>query len=184
MKRYSLVVAIGPDNVIGDKKSLIWHSKCDFDFFKYVTCGKACIFGDVTFFNLPKYPLKNRLNIVASLQYTDVSLEVNENGSFIKVPTVEDGFVVSENFDEVVICGGRSIYEYVLKYNLVDKIYFSTITSQSIEKTIKEKDECDLIRFPVDLEEYCNGWNKLEMENYTNCIENDMTINFKCYSKY
>ena len=182
-RTYSLVVAVGPNNVIGNKTSLLWHSKKDFEFFKTVTMNKPCIFGDTTFFNLPRYPLKNRLNIVASLNYTKSELECNEYGSYIKVPTIEDGFVVSENFDEVVICGGRSIYDYVLKHNLVNKIYFSTIESEDILNTINNTKQDELVYFPTDLKEYCKNWTKLDIENFDNCTEDNMNINFNCYVK-
>ena len=64
MTKVNMIVAIGPDNVIGYKDKLAWHSKLDLQHFKEITKGCPVIFGVTTFFGLPKYPLPNRLNIV------------------------------------------------------------------------------------------------------------------------
>ena len=63
MSTVYMILAIGPDGVIGKGKELAWHSKVDFHHFVTQTKGCACIFGDVTFYNLPKYPLKNRFPV-------------------------------------------------------------------------------------------------------------------------
>ena len=181
-KFVSLVVALGPNGVIGDKTSLLWHSKKDFEFFKFVTMGKPCIFGYNTFFNLPAYPLKNRLNIVASLDYTKDSVVSTGNGSYIEVPSVEEGLILSSNYDDVVICGGRSIYEYVLKNKLVNRIYFSEINSLELRKKIETLNEADLAYFPVDLKEYCKDWNKVGIDGFNDKYkEFDLNLSFNCY---
>jgi len=181
-KFVSLVVALGPDGIIGDKTSLLWHSKKDFEFFKFVTMGKPCIFGYNTFFNLPTYPLKNRLNIVASLDYTKNSVVSTGKGSYVEVPSIEEGLILSNNYDDVIICGGRGIYEYALKNKLVNRIFFSEIDSSKLREKIKALNEEDLVYFPVDLKEYCKNWNKVEIDGFNEKFqESDLHVSFNCY---
>jgi dihydrofolate reductase len=176
----SLIVAIGPNGIIGNKTSLLWHCKKDFEFFKTITMNKPCIFGDVTFFNMKNHPLKNRLNIVTSLDYNEVSVEVNEKGGYIKSPSIEKALEISSNFDEVVICGGRSIYKYCLDNDLVDRIYFSTIYSKELEDNLIALPEEELISFPVDINEYTKNWAKYEIEDSFS-LTNEDNLDVKFY---
>ena len=142
----ALIVAIGPNNVIGIGDKLPWHSKQDFYHFKTTTKGYPCIFGDKTYFTLPKYPLKNRLNIVTSLDYKEdeviVCSEFNCNvdpvehkdtGSFIKAPSIENAIKLASNFEKVFICGGKSIYKYVIENNIINTIYLTRIISPELQ---------------------------------------------------
>lgn len=63
-KEIATILAVGPKNIIGKGDKLAWHSKVDFEHFKDLTNGNPCLFGATTFYGLPTYPLKNRLNIV------------------------------------------------------------------------------------------------------------------------
>jgi dihydrofolate reductase len=180
----SLIVAIGPNGIIGDKTSLLWHSKKDFEFFKTITMNKPCIFGDVTFFNMKNHPLKNRLNIVTSLDYNEVSVETNEKGGYIKSPSIEKALEISSNFNEVMICGGRSIYKYCLDNNLVDRIYFSTIYSKELEDKLATLPEDDLITFPVDIKTYVKNWDSYEIEDsFSSTNEDNLDVKFYMCNK-
>lgn len=195
----ALIVAIGPNNVIGFGDKLPWHSKQDFYHFKTVTNGYPCIFGDKTFFNLPKYPLKNRLNIVTSLDYTKDEIitcsEFNCNvepvkhkntGSFIKTPKIEYAINMSSNYDKVFICGGKSIYKYVIENNLINTIYLTRIISPELQKDIEENKD-SYVYFPCDMTMLLReGWKKEKFsykkselpEEYDN-----LTVLFSKYSK-
>lgn len=178
MTEVAVIVCIGPDNVIGIKDKLPWHSKQDFYHFKKQTKGYPCIFGDKTFFGLPKYPLKDRLNIVASLDYDktevipcgkfnreeDDKMNFNNIGSFIKVPTVEEGINLAKNFSKIFICGGASIYKYCLENKLVNTVYLTKIICPQLEKDIKENPN-NYIRFPIDFQKiFRDNWCRVAFE--------------------
>jgi len=164
MTKVCMIMAIGPKGLIGKGKELAWHSKNDFYHFKTQTKGYPCIFGDVTFYNLPQYPLKNRLNIVVNIQNTDTFVLTNENkGSWIETNSIEKALDYSKNYDKVFICGGKSVYKYCLDNNLIDEIYLTRITSQKLEKLVEDNSE-DLVYFPIDLAKYTEGWNQAKIE--------------------
>ena len=107
------IFAIGPDNVIGIEDKMPWHSKKDFYHYKQVTKGYPCIFGDRTFFGLPKYPLTDRLNIVVKLDIPGASViqtsqkdkngKVKYIGGFIEVPSIETAINFASNYSKIFI---------------------------------------------------------------------------------
>lgn len=166
----ALITCIGPDNVIGIGDSLPWKSKQDFYHFKKQTMGYPCIFGDKTFDGLEYKPLKNRLNIRASLDCKEAYLgevsSVSENGIskkglYINVPSIENAIELCANYDKIFICGGASIYKYCIEHNLINTIYLTKIVSNKLYKEIKES-PAKYIRFPIDIQEVIrNNWVKV-----------------------
>lgn len=162
------IFAIGPDNVIGIKDKMPWHSKKDFYHYKQVTKGYPCIFGDRTFFGLPKYPLTDRLNIVVKLDIPGASViqtsqkdkkgKVEYTGGFIEIPSIETAINFASNYSKIFICGGRSVYKYCLENKLIDTIYLTKVESEDLSEEIV-KDPEKYIRFPIDIEKYVKGWN-------------------------
>lgn len=162
------IFAIGPDNVIGIEDKMPWHSKKDFYHYKQVTKGYPCIFGDRTFFGLPKYPLTDRLNIVVKLDIPGASViqtsqkdkkgKVEYTGGFIEIPSIETAINFASNYSKIFICGGRSVYKYCLENKLIDTIYLTKVESEDLSEEIA-KDPEKYIRFPIDIEKYVKGWN-------------------------
>lgn len=178
MTKVYMIMAIGPDNVIGKGDKLAWHSKMDFIHFVRKTTGWPCIFGATTFYGLPKYPLKNRLNIVLNIECDKTELLQNENGCWIETNNIKTALEdVCKNYDKVFICGGKSIYEYCMKNNLIDGIYLTNIytTDQSLEDEI-ENNPNDYVRFPIDIAEYTKDWYKTPII-YTGY---DVSEKYKC----
>lgn len=182
------IFAIGPDNVIGIEDKMPWHSKQDFYHYKNTTMGYPCLFGDRTFFGLPKYPQAGRYNIVCNPEYKTEVIDT-ENGQYIKVASVEEGIKLAEVFGhkKIFICGGRSIYKYCLENNFIDTIYLTQVDSDDMIKKIT----CDpdkYIRFPIDIVKYLNeGWN-VEFINYPDDVlpkeTSDIQVKFlKCTKK-
>ena len=135
-KEIAAILAIGPKGIIGKDNKLVWKSSIDFEYFKEKTINHPCIFGATTFYGLPKYPLKNRLNIV--LDNTQKENMVCDNRGWITFNSLEESYLFCENYDKIFICGGKSIYEYVLKYDLINTLYVTEITSLKLEKEAKE----------------------------------------------
>ncbi|MBO4622518.1 MAG: dihydrofolate reductase [Bacilli bacterium] len=162
------IFAIGPDNVIGIEDKMPWHSKKDFYHYKQVTKGYPCIFGDRTFFGLPKYPLTDRLNIVVKLDIPGASViqtsqkdkagKVEYTGGFIEIPSIETAINFVSNYSKIFICGGRSVYKYCLENKLIDTIYLTKVESEDLSEKIAQ-DPDKYIRFPIDIEKYVKGWN-------------------------
>ena len=90
MSEICMIMAIGPENVIGKGDKLAWHSKQDFRHFVKRTSCWPCLFGATTFYGLPKYPLKNRLCVVINIEATDTELKQNENGIWIETNSIEE----------------------------------------------------------------------------------------------
>lgn len=176
MTEIAAIFAIGPNNVIGIGNQLPWYSKQDFYHFKTTTKGYPCIFGDKTFFNLPKYPLKNRLNIVVNPEYKeggeiifcsefDTSIEpvIHRNtGTFMKMNSLESAIQLGMNYDKVFVCGGAGVYKYCLEKELVDTIYLTKIISPKLQDEV-QKSPKNFVYFPIDINEMlAQGWKRVD----------------------
>ena len=139
------IVAVGPDNVIGQGGGMPWHSKQDFYHFKKMTIGNPCIFGKTTFFNLPKHPLPKRPNIICSSLYHD---ELVDNCYWAS--SLESALKYSYDFPRVFVCGGGALYKYALNQDLIDITYLTKIDSADLAKQIKQNPD-KYTRFPFDI---------------------------------
>ena len=138
------IVAIGPDNVIGQNNTMPWYSRQDFFHFKTMTIPYPCVFGKNTFDGLPRRPLPNRLNIVCS------SKNNNElkNGVFYAT-SLDSAIEYCKDSDYVFICGGRQIYDYALRNDLIDIMYITKIYDQKLAENVKSC-QFDYTKFPTD----------------------------------
>ena len=189
------IFAIGPDNVIGIEDKMPWHSKKDFYHYKQVTKGYPCIFGDRTFFGLPKYPLQDRLNIVTKLGLKDSSAvlttekakngRIKFTGGYIEMPDITTAIQFASNYSKIFICGGRSIYNFCLSNKLIDTIYLTRIESEDLSEQIAQAPD-KYIRFPIDIDKYVKGWN-CEDIFYDPAIlpqeDNDIMVKFLKYTR-
>lgn len=120
----SLIVAYSKNNkVIGVNNTIPWHIKEDFIHFKNYTTGKTIIMGEQTFLSIGK-PLPNRKTIVATIKdfkydHKDVTIS---NDLFEVLKKYKD----SE--EELVVCGGATIYKLALPY--VDKMVISEVKKE------------------------------------------------------
>lgn len=117
----SLIVAYGKDNkVIGINNKIPWYIKEDFLHFKKYTLNKTILMGEQTFLSIGK-PLSNRKTIVATLK--DFKYDHKD------VIICNDLFKVLKEYknssEELVVCGGATIYKLALPY--VDKLVISEV---------------------------------------------------------
>ena len=117
----SLIVAYSSNNkVIGVNNTIPWHIKEDFIHFKNYTTNKTIIMGEQTFLSIGK-PLHNRKTIVATQK--DFKYEHED------VTITNDLFATLEKYkntdEELVVCGGATIYKLALPY--VDKMVISEV---------------------------------------------------------
>lgn len=120
----SLIVAFSKNNkVIGINNTIPWHIKEDFIHFKNYTSGKTIVMGEQTFLSIGK-PLPNRKTIVATIKDFNYDHE--------DVTISNDLFEVlrkyKESEEELVVCGGATIYKLALPY--VDKMVISEVKKE------------------------------------------------------
>ncbi len=112
----SIIVAVDKNFLIGKGEQLPWHFKEDLEYFKEKTMGKFVVFGSKTYQSI-KNPLLGRKIIV-------LSKKALEGASVAK--SIEEA--LSQTEGEVMIAGGRSVYEQFLK--IADRIYLTRIDDQ------------------------------------------------------
>lgn len=114
----SIIAAIAKNGVIGKDNRLPWHLPADFKHFKDKTLGKPVIMGQKTFESIGK-PLPGRKNIVLSLDKN-----FSPSGCIV-ARSVEDALKAAGDVEEVMICGGASVYKQFLP--LAHKLYLTLI---------------------------------------------------------
>ncbi|MCF7923862.1 MAG: dihydrofolate reductase [Candidatus Izimaplasma sp.] len=119
----SLILAMDPNGLIGKNNDLPWNYPEDLKYFKRITLNKTVLMGRITFksiLNRLKKPLPNRKNIVitkSDFNYQDVKI-INDLDAFLK----------KERDEEIIVIGGKSIYEQSFKY--ADKLYITHIKKE------------------------------------------------------
>lgn len=108
------IVSVGKNNEIGKKNQLILHDSLDFAYFKKQTKNKQCVMGRKTYESIPlvkNEKLPGRKILVISRN----KFEVTKNA---KVLTLEEflKYYQTQRNEEIMICGGASIYETLLPY--------------------------------------------------------------------
>lgn len=128
-----LIAAVDKNHVIGNKGTIPWHIREDFQFFKDQTDGHVVVMGRKTWESLPKKPLPNRLNIVIT---SDILYEA---GGALIAHDVNEAFNMYLNCNEyrtdgsrkgidLYIMGGQSIYEAFLPY--ADEVLLTEIDTE------------------------------------------------------
>ena len=138
------IVAVGPDDVIGQNGVMPWYSRQDLYHFRTLTTPYPCVFGKTTFENLPVQPLPNRLNIVCSSAYKN-----RLYNNVLYIDSLENAIKSCKMFPYVFICGGAKIYEYALQHDLIDVMYITKINDKLLAENIAQSRDA-YTRFPVN----------------------------------
>lgn len=129
--KISIIAAIGKNNEIGRKNTLLWNMPADMKHFKDTTSGKTVIMGQKTFESLGK-PLPNRRNIVLTLDKKfkadniEIAYSVEEALKLARTspqPSPDKG----EGAEEVFVIGGGQIYKLFM--NIADKLYITHVNA-------------------------------------------------------
>ena len=108
MTKIILIAAVADNNAIGKDGKIPWHIKEDFQRFKALTLGNACLMGDKTYDSLPIRPLPGRENIV-------ITLNPDWQAPGAKVfHSLEEALEYCKDKDKLYICGGASVYRITL----------------------------------------------------------------------
>jgi dihydrofolate reductase len=116
----SMISAVAENRVIGNKNSLPWHLPADFKYFKEKTLGKTIVLGLNTFKSIGEKPLPDRKHIILN---NDPNYKVPENCFLAK--SIDEVLEMVKNDQEVMICGGASIYKQFLP--LANRLYLTYI---------------------------------------------------------
>ncbi|MBM3250707.1 MAG: dihydrofolate reductase [Candidatus Nealsonbacteria bacterium] len=114
----SIIVAMGNGQVIGINNNLPWNLPADMEHFKKLTRGKPIIMGQKTFESIGK-PLPGRRNIILTLDKN------YQAPGCLVVYSIEEALEKTREFEEVMICGGASVYSQFIP--LADRMYLTLI---------------------------------------------------------
>jgi dihydrofolate reductase len=118
-----LVAAMSADGFISQRTDQLvtWSSKEDKKIFVELTKrAGVMVMGSTTYKTIGR-PLPGRRTIVYSRSLEPMEgLEVTQEEPADLIARLDD-----EGFDEVAICGGRSIYDLFIQSGLVDEIYLT-----------------------------------------------------------
>ena len=121
--KVSLIVAVGKNREIGLQNKIPWKCSEDLKFFKKTTWGHHLLMGRKTFESLGR-PLPGRKSIILTK-----NRDYQKEGILVAHDFAEAiGVAKKAGEDELMVCGGASIYQASLPY--ADRIYLSTIDYQ------------------------------------------------------
>tara|TARA_A100001015_G_C14852506_1_gene657079 strand:+ start:69 stop:572 length:504 start_codon:yes stop_codon:yes gene_type:complete len=155
-----IIVAVDQKNGIGLNNGLPWKFATDMKHFRTLTTGqnKNCIImGKNTHISIGK-ALPNRDNLILS-----TSLSNNQDGTMVfntlKSLVNHVNYHINQ-YDDVWIIGGASIYSLFMQHNLVSEVYLTRIHADY---------DCDTFFPEIDLNIFCEdvSFSKTAQENNT-----------------
>ena len=161
--RLNIIAAMCKNRGIGFKNALPWSFKSDMSYFTRITQGdlskeyNAVIMGRKTWESLPR-TLSDRENLIISKTLEGKNIYPNIE-SCIK-------YCIQQNFPNVWIIGGQTIYEQTIENPYLDKIYLTVIDKEY---------ECDAFFPPIP-----NDFNHQGL-SYT--IEHNTKVIFNVYER-
>jgi dihydrofolate reductase len=121
----NVVLACCKNGGIGINNSLPWNIKDELQMFKIITNNSTIIMGYNTWYSLPKKPLLNRINVVLT-RSKEKKEELLKNYDIIVLNCIEDALKKYKT-EQCYYIGGASIYNYLIKNNLISNLYISII---------------------------------------------------------
>ena len=115
---YNLIACVNKHGLLGQENDLYANSSKDLHYFSQITKGhykskqNIIVMGYNTWLSLPYKPLKDRYNIVITKNHKHEIGDTCQLDSLDKVFPYID--TIKENFGDVFIIGGASIYEQCL----------------------------------------------------------------------
>lgn len=121
----NVVLACCKNGGIGINNRLPWNIKDELQMFKIITNNSTIIMGYNTWCSLPKKPLLNRTNVVLT-RSKEKKEELLKNYDIIVLTCIEEALKKYKN-EQCYYIGGASIYNYLIKNNLISNLYISVI---------------------------------------------------------
>lgn len=145
-KNLSIIVASTLEYGIGFENKLCWNIPEEMKYFRNITLNcfrkntKNCIImGKNTWYSLPKRPLKDRINVIISLNdYDKIEKEISGMDDVRVFKTIDDVLIYIDNDPIIETCfiiGGAQLYNSCLKKYLkyIKAIYWSIIYGKKYE---------------------------------------------------
>jgi dihydrofolate reductase len=124
----NVVLACCKNGGIGINNTLPWNIKDELQMFKIITNNATIIMGYNTWSSLPKKPLINRINVVLT-RSKEKKEELLKNYDIIVLNSIEEALNKYKN-EQCYYIGGASIYNYLIKNNLISNLYISIIHNE------------------------------------------------------
>jgi len=115
-----MIAAVAENRVIGNKNTIPWHLPADFKYFKETTLGKTIVMGLNTFNSIGGKPLPGRKHIILT---NDPNYKAPSD--CIIAHSIEEIVEMSKNIEELMICGGASVYKQFLP--MAQKLYITEV---------------------------------------------------------
>ncbi len=160
----SLIAAIGKNNELGKKNTLLWNLPADMKHFRETTRGHTVIMGQKTFESIGR-PLPNRRNIVVTREdsFQAEGVEISKS--------LEDTLASFKNTnEEVFVIGGGQIYKQSIEK--VDRLYITHVDMED-----KEADTYFPEIIPI-------VWNEIKHEEHKKDSTNPFNYTFSIYEKF
>ena len=169
----NIIVAMDERRGIGKNNLLPWNIPCDLKYFSKLTKGtgnNAVIMGRKTHQSIGRL-LPKRKNIILS---NNNNYHVEESAVLFSSYDDVISYIKSQNFDEVWVIGGSSIYQLFLENN-VDNVYITQIPGDY---------SCDTFFPSLSYLSFTYDIKFIEDKSYT-YVENsnDMNITFKKFTR-
>ncbi len=120
----SIIVAIGNNSVIGYKNCLPWDLPADMKHFRDLTINKPVIMGSLTFESIGKaLPKRDNIVLTRDSKYKAPGCKIAH--SLEEAISLAKESSLGKESNEVMICGGRSIYKQYLP--MTDRLYLTVI---------------------------------------------------------
>jgi dihydrofolate reductase len=145
-KGLSIIVASTLEYGIGYENKLCWNIPNELKYFRHITISclqknmKNCIImGKNTWYSLPNAPLKDRINIIISLQdYDKITKEIEGKTDVHVFKTIDDALTYIDSDDIIESCfiiGGAQLYNTFLEKYIknIKSIYWSIIYDKKYE---------------------------------------------------
>ncbi len=160
----SIIAAIGNNNELGKKNTLLWDMPADMKHFRETTKGHTVIMGQKTFESIGR-PLPNRKNIVLT---RDSSFKAEGVEISKSLEETLDSF--KNSYEEVFVIGGAQIYKQSLEQ--ADRLYIT-----HVNMTDKDADAFFPEIIPI-------VWNETKHEEHKKDIENPFDYTFSIYERF
>ena len=160
----SLIAAIGKNNELGKKNTLLWDLPADMKHFRETTRGHTVIMGQKTFESIGR-PLPNRRNIVVT---RDDNFKIE--GIEISMSLEDTLASFANSTEEVFVIGGGQIYKQSIEK--ADRLYITHVDMED-----KEADTFFPEIIPI-------VWNEVKHEEHKKDSDNPFNYTFSIYEKF
>jgi len=132
----TMIAATDKNGLIGNNGKLPWNIPEDMAFFKKITTNNIVVMGRKTYISIGQ-PLKNRVNVIISTSVAENfnrERPIQEYNSDVIVlnsfDQIKDLYFTTNQFKDIFIIGGRSIYKQSLDQAIPEKLLISRINEE------------------------------------------------------